>query len=66
MTEGPVTDYESAGRQDTGLYASVYRQMRERGVYLAPSGFECAMVGFAHTDEQFEKTLDAARAVRLG
>lgn len=64
-TPGPVTDYASARKQDCALYAAIYRQMRDRGIYLAPSGFECAMVGFAHTEEHFEKTLDAARAVTL-
>ena len=62
-TQGPVTDYASARKQDAALYARIYRGMRERGVYLAPSGFECAMAGFAHTDGHFEKTLEAARFV---
>lgn len=65
MTEGPVTNYASAQKQNVKLYGAIYRQMREHGVYLPPSGFECAMAGFAHTDEHFEKTLNAARALHL-
>ncbi|MBG0778107.1 MAG: glutamate-1-semialdehyde 2,1-aminomutase [Desulfovibrionaceae bacterium] len=65
FTEGPVTDFPSAAKSDGALYTSFYRQMRDAGIYLAPSGFECAMVSFAHTDEDFAKTLDAARAVKL-
>jgi len=61
--EGPVTDFESAKKADCDRYASFYRQMREQGVYLAPSGFECAMCSFAHTSEDFDKVLAAARQV---
>jgi glutamate-1-semialdehyde 2,1-aminomutase len=60
---GPVTDFESAKRSDSSAYASFFRQMRERGVFLAPSGYECAFTSFAHTDEDFERTLEAARAL---
>jgi glutamate-1-semialdehyde 2,1-aminomutase len=59
---GPVTDFESAKRSDSRAYASFFRQMRERGVFLAPSGYECAFTSFAHTDEDYERTLEAARA----
>jgi glutamate-1-semialdehyde 2,1-aminomutase len=59
---GPITDFESAKRADSRAYASFFRQMRERGVFLAPSGYECAFTSFAHTDEDFERTLEAARA----
>jgi glutamate-1-semialdehyde 2,1-aminomutase len=59
---GPITDFESAKRSNSRAYASFFRQMRERGVFLAPSGYECAFTSFAHTDEDFEWTLEAARA----
>ncbi len=35
--------------------------MLDRGVYLAPSQFEAAFVSAAHTDEDIEKTIAAAR-----
>ena len=31
-----------------------------RGIYLAPSQFECAFVSLAHTDEQIDATVAAA------
>ena len=65
FTETPVTDFPSAQKGDSRLFASFYRQMRERGVYLAPSGFECAFTSFAHSDQDLERALDAARAVRF-
>jgi glutamate-1-semialdehyde 2,1-aminomutase len=35
--------------------------MLDAGVYLAPSQFEAAFVSAAHTDEDIEKTIAAAR-----
>ena len=36
--------------------------MLDEGVYLAPSQFEAAFVGIAHTDELIDRTVEAARA----
>jgi glutamate-1-semialdehyde 2,1-aminomutase len=35
--------------------------MLEGGVYLAPSQFEAAFVSAAHTDEDIDRTIVAAR-----
>jgi glutamate-1-semialdehyde 2,1-aminomutase len=60
--EGPVTDFESARRSDTKRYAAFYRAALERGVYLAPSQFECAFISLAHTKKDVARVVDAARA----
>ena len=39
--------------------------MLGQGVYLAPSAYETGFVSSAHTDEDIEKTLDAAEKVFL-
>jgi glutamate-1-semialdehyde 2,1-aminomutase len=65
FTESPVTDFPSAQTADGELFITFYQQMREQGIYLAPSGFECAFTSFAHSDEDLERTLDAARNVRF-
>jgi len=65
FTETPVTDMDSARTSDARIYTAIYKQMRERGVYLASLGFECAFTSFAHTDDDLAKTLDAARALSL-
>ena len=65
FTGETVTQFEHAKACDGKLYASFYQQMRAQGIYLASLGLEAAMVSFAHTDEQFEKTLDAARNVKF-
>jgi glutamate-1-semialdehyde 2,1-aminomutase len=57
----PVTDYASAKRADAQRYARFFHAMLERGVYLAPSQFEAGFVSLAHTDEDIDTTLEAAR-----
>jgi glutamate-1-semialdehyde 2,1-aminomutase len=61
FTAGPVTDFESATRSDTGLYAKYFHGMLRRGVYVAPSQFEAAFVSSLHGDAEVEATLKAAR-----
>jgi glutamate-1-semialdehyde 2,1-aminomutase len=65
FTNTPVTDYATAKTQDSAAYAGFYRQMRAAGVNLAPSGYECGFTSFAHTQEDFDRALAAARAVRF-
>jgi glutamate-1-semialdehyde 2,1-aminomutase len=40
--------------------------MLERGIYLAPSQFEAGFTSLAHTDEDIDRTLAAAREVMAG
>jgi glutamate-1-semialdehyde 2,1-aminomutase len=65
FTEAPVTDFPSAQTSDSSMFVTFYQQMREQGIYLAPSGFECAFTSFAHSEQDLERTLDAARKVRF-
>jgi len=58
--EGPVLNYTSAQKSDTGRYAVFFHAMLDRGVYLAPSQFETMFVSLAHTDEQIDQTITAA------
>ncbi|HEY9764214.1 MAG TPA: glutamate-1-semialdehyde 2,1-aminomutase [Trichocoleus sp.] len=60
---GPVHNYEDAKRSDLTKFSRFYRGMLERGVYLAPSQFEAGFTSLAHTDEDIEKTIAAAREV---
>ena len=65
FTDAPLRDFASTQTVNRELFESFYKQMRERGVFLAPSAFEANMVSFAHSDEDFETALDAARSVSL-
>ena len=63
---GPVTDYASATRADTQLYAAYFKAMLERGIYLAPSQFEAMFVSAAHTDADLSRVLEAHRQALRG
>jgi glutamate-1-semialdehyde 2,1-aminomutase len=57
----PVVDYAGARRCDLEAHAAFCRAMLARGVYLPPSQFEAWFPSLAHSDEEVERTLGAAR-----
>ncbi|HYM00594.1 MAG TPA: glutamate-1-semialdehyde 2,1-aminomutase [Blastocatellia bacterium] len=59
--QGPITDWGSAKDSDTEAYGRFFRAMLDRGVYLAPSQFECAFLSTEHSDDVIGLTVDAAR-----
>ncbi|MBC5794108.1 glutamate-1-semialdehyde 2,1-aminomutase [Sphaerospermopsis sp. LEGE 00249] len=63
FTSGPVHNYEDAKKSDTTKFGRFHRGMLERGIYLAPSQFEAGFTSLAHTDEDIEQTLAAAKDV---
>jgi glutamate-1-semialdehyde 2,1-aminomutase len=60
FTPEPVRNYADAKRSDTKRYAKFFREMLERGIFLAPSQFEAAFVSAAHTSQDIDRTLAAA------
>ena len=62
FTASAVRDYESALAADTSAYATFFRGMLARGVYLPPSQFEAWFLSAAHTDAHIKRTVAAARA----
>ena len=61
FADSPVNDWPSAARSDRGLYGKFFHAMLDAGVYFAPSQFEAAFIGVAHTDELLDQTVEAAR-----
>lgn len=61
FTEGPVTDFASAAGSDLEAFKDFFWHMLSRGVYLAPSQYEAGFISTAHTDEDLDKTFEAAR-----
>jgi len=59
--KGPVSCFEDAMASDTAKFGRFHRGMLERGVYLAPSQFEAGFMGLAHTEEDVDRTIEAAR-----
>ncbi len=58
---GPVRDYAGAKEGDAAAHAAFCRAMLARGIYLPPSPFEAWFPSLAHTDEDVERTVEAAR-----
>ncbi|TAH14593.1 MAG: aminotransferase class III-fold pyridoxal phosphate-dependent enzyme, partial [Oscillatoriales cyanobacterium] len=60
---GPVHNYDDAKKSDVAKFGRFHRGMLEHGIYLAPSQFEAGFTSLAHTDEDVDRTLAAAREV---
>jgi glutamate-1-semialdehyde 2,1-aminomutase len=63
FTEQEVHSYEDAKKSDLAKFARFHRGMLERGVYLAPSQFEAGFTSLAHTEEDIQRTIEAAKDV---
>jgi glutamate-1-semialdehyde 2,1-aminomutase len=61
FTQGPVTDFASAALSDTGAFKDFFWHMLSCGIYLAPSQYEAGFLSAAHSEEDLEKTFEAAR-----
>ena len=61
FTPDGVSTFVDAKGSDVGKYARYFAQMLERGIYLAPAQFEAMFLSFAHTEEEVDRTVEAAR-----
>jgi glutamate-1-semialdehyde 2,1-aminomutase len=60
FTDEPVVDWATANLSNRETYGKFFHAMLNEGVYLAPSQFEAAFVGAAHTDDVIDRTIEAA------
>lgn len=63
FSEQTVTDYAQATRCNLDHFKAFFHGMLAEGIYLAPSAFEAGFVSSAHSDEDIEATIAAARRV---
>ena len=59
----PVTRFSEVMDADAARFNLFFNGMLEQGINLAPSPFESGFVSGAHTEQDIEQTLDAARKV---
>ena len=52
----PVLRFEEL---DTELYGELFRGLLERGIYVAPSQYECLFPSLAHGDDEIDRTIEA-------
>jgi glutamate-1-semialdehyde 2,1-aminomutase len=51
---------------DTETYGTLFRGLLERGIYVAPSQYECLFPSLAHGDEEIDRTIEAVADVLGG
>ena len=60
FTDQEVFDFTTAKTSDTERFSKYFGHMLDGGVNLAPSQFEVAFISLAHTDEDLDRTVEAA------
>jgi glutamate-1-semialdehyde 2,1-aminomutase len=63
FTDLEVTDLASAKKVDTARYGRFFHAMLDRGFYLPPAQLEVAFISLAHTAEDIESFVVAAKEV---
>jgi glutamate-1-semialdehyde 2,1-aminomutase len=61
FTEGPVYSFTDAAKSDTKAFGKFFRAMLEEGINLAPSQFEAGFMSAAHSTDDLDRTIEAAR-----
>lgn len=61
FSDAPVVNYHDACAADADSFRVWFRSMLDQGIYLAPSPFETIFMSWAHSGEDIEKTIAAAR-----
>jgi glutamate-1-semialdehyde 2,1-aminomutase len=61
FTSGPVTDWDSASKSNTEAFGRFFRTVLDTGVYLPPSQYEAAFLSAAHTEQDIQQTIAAAK-----
>ncbi|MGH2700173.1 MAG: glutamate-1-semialdehyde 2,1-aminomutase [Actinomycetota bacterium] len=58
-----VTNYTQAAATSADTYASFFRGMLDRGIYLPPSRFEALFISDAHTEDHIDQIVHSAADV---
>ena len=60
FTDKEILDYSSVTTCDTAFFKRYFNAMLEEGIAIAPSQFEAGFMSTVHTEDDIEKTLEAA------
>ena len=61
FTDKKVTDWDSAATCDTKKFGRFHAGLMDAGVWLPPAQFEAAFLSTAHTEQDIDETVAAAR-----
>lgn len=63
FTDQKVSSFQQATECDIEQFKAFFHGMLEQGVYLAPSAYEAGFVSSAHTNDDLDRTIEAASTV---
>ena len=66
FTPGPVATLAQVEQADVASHGRFFHRMLDGGIYLAPSQFEAGFISLAHTEEDIDRTLEAADSALQG
>jgi len=58
---GPVYSFADAAQSDTAAFGKFFRLLLDQGVNIAPSQFEAGFMSIAHSQDDLDRTIEAAR-----
>jgi glutamate-1-semialdehyde 2,1-aminomutase len=61
FTDRPVRNFEDVRATNIAAFKGFFANMLDRGIYLAPSAYEAMFLSLAHTKQDIDKTVEAAR-----
>ncbi|RPJ39745.1 MAG: glutamate-1-semialdehyde-2,1-aminomutase [Planctomycetaceae bacterium] len=56
-----VRNFDDVRATDIAAFKKFFAEMLQRGIYLAPSAYEAMFLSLAHTKDDIERTIEAAR-----
>jgi glutamate-1-semialdehyde 2,1-aminomutase len=60
FTQNSVQNFDDVKSSDSEKFKQFFAHMLQQGIYLAPSAYEAMFVSLAHSEEDIEKTIEAA------
>jgi len=63
FSTGPVRDFQSVKASNGETFIGFYKEMLDKGIYLAPSPFEAWFVSTAHDKTVIQETIDIAEEI---
>ena len=63
FSDQQVTSFEQTTQCNIDQFKAFFHGMLDEGIYLAPSAYEAGFVSAAHTQEDLQRTIDAAAKV---
>jgi len=60
FTDQEVYDFTTAKMSDTAMFSKYFGLMLNAGINIAPSQFEAGFISLAHSDEDIDRTIEAA------